>query len=118
MIASEPKGLSWPVVQRLNTLKQMEAYFEAQESLNTVDRGCLANIRAIQKAYRSGELKWNGSRNITLWRKGCLIGGPLALSEEEFMRKMCGAYRTLDGLWAEGVCSSFDAIIWEMLELI
>lgn len=101
MIASEPASLSWEVVQRLYSLKKMESHIGKGKTMN--DKNILANIKGIQKAYRSGELEWYGDSRITVWQKGKLLCGPIAVSNANF-KELYDKYQDREGLWVEGVC--------------
>ena len=52
MINSEPSGLSWEVVQRLDCLKKVKMSFDELGN----DNGNTPNVIAIMAAYRSGDL--------------------------------------------------------------
>jgi hypothetical protein len=96
MIKAEPEGLSYEVVYRLWTLKQIKASLEAEG-----DSGQhIPNINAIMAAYRSGELTCDDG-SVTYWAHGKLIAGPKAPDMAELLAhsKKVGA----KGFWVEGV---------------
>ncbi|OQD82767.1 hypothetical protein PENANT_c020G03369 [Penicillium antarcticum] len=71
MIASEPEGLDWETVQRLNSLRIIEEHLTEQRDGD----GQLPNVKAIQKAYRNREMLFIHGM-ISYWRKGEQIGAP------------------------------------------
>jgi hypothetical protein len=76
MIAAEPvltwKGLTWEVVQRLDSLEGIEQWLVDRKD----DLKLLETVAAIKKAYRSGTLAWNDVL-VTYWSHG-LNHGPLS----------------------------------------
>lgn len=98
MINSEPAGLSWEVVQRLDMLKKVKASFD--ETGN--DSGNTPNVIAIMAAYRSGDLVWDKD-TVTYWAHGEMIAGPKKMEIDEFyaLSREFGPH----GVWVEGVSS-------------
>ncbi|CAI7652564.1 unnamed protein product [Penicillium crustosum] len=99
MINSEPDGLSWEVVQRLDSLKRVQKSF--YELGNDSDN--IPNVKAIMAAYRSGDLVWDAN-SVTYWAHGKLIGGPRKNDVDEFLAfsKEHGPH----GVWVEGTLSN------------
>lgn len=99
MINSEPDGLSWEVVQRLDSLKRVQKSFDELGN----DSGNIPNVKAIMAAYRSGDLVWDAN-SVTYWAHGKLIGGPRKNDVDEFLAfsKEHGPH----GVWVEGVSSN------------
>ncbi|KAJ5402555.1 uncharacterized protein N7487_008451 [Penicillium crustosum] len=96
MINSEPDGLSWEVVQRLDSLKRVQKSFDELGN----DSGNIPNVKAIMAAYRSGDLVWDAN-SVTYWAHGKLIGGPRKNDVDEFLAfsKEHGPH----GVWVEGI---------------
>ncbi|KAJ5573165.1 hypothetical protein N7450_010149 [Penicillium hetheringtonii] len=96
LIESEPKGLSWNVVQRLQELKGIKKFLQAESD----PYNHLSSVKAVMKAYSKRFLHWNHGL-VTYWHEGTMLCSPrprdievlkLLVSEEE--------YKT--GLWVEG----------------
>ena len=99
MTNSEPEGLSWEIVQRLDCLKKLEGSLEEEE----YNDDNLSNVKAIMNAYRSRKLNWDGD-SVTYWSNGELITGPKKLDMEELYA--LNAKHGPKGFWVEGVSSS------------
>ncbi|KAJ5152026.1 hypothetical protein N7492_010321 [Penicillium capsulatum] len=96
MIASEPAGLSWEVVQRLDSLKFIERrLLEKGEG-----EAELPNIRAIMKAYRTRQLEWTGE--ITYWSNGRMVGGRADWDPDDCLA-VANREGSGRGFWLEGV---------------
>ncbi|KAJ5813132.1 hypothetical protein N7447_010155 [Penicillium robsamsonii] len=95
MINSEPKGLSWEIVQRLDSLKKLERSLEDEDEDNN-----LSNVRALMTAYRSGKLIWD-RESVSYWSNGGLIAGPKKLNIQELYS--LSAKHGPTGFWVEGV---------------
>lgn len=96
MIKSEPDGLSWEVVQRLDSLKKIQASFDELGD----DNGNTPNVAAIMAAYRSGDLVWD-TNSVTYWANGKLMASAKKMDMDEFLAfsKEHGPH----GVWVEGV---------------
>ncbi|KAJ5502357.1 hypothetical protein N7463_005231 [Penicillium fimorum] len=68
MINSEPEGLCWEVVQRLDCLKGVKKTFNELGR----DNGNTANVIAIMDAYRSEDLVWDRD-TVTYWAHGKMV---------------------------------------------
>ncbi|CAG8024512.1 unnamed protein product [Penicillium salamii] len=96
MIESEPRGLSWAAVQRLDYLKKLESGLEADQD----EDENLPNVKAIMEAYRSGKLNWDGT-SVTYWSNGELITGPQKLEMKDLYA--LSAKHGPKGFWVEGI---------------
>lgn len=96
MINSEPEGLSWEVVQRLDSLKKIQASFDELGN----DSGNTPNVQAIMAAYRSGDLVWD-ENTVTYWAHGKLMAGPREMDVKEFLA--FSQEHGPHGVWVEGV---------------
>jgi hypothetical protein len=99
MIASEPAGLDWQTVQRLVSLRAIEASLTESDDAD-VD-GQLPNIRALMKAYRNKELMFIRGM-ITYWSKGVQIGPPEPFDHKRH-EAFLAQYETHREFWVEGV---------------
>ncbi|CAG8902680.1 unnamed protein product [Penicillium egyptiacum] len=79
MMALEPVGLSWPVVQRLDTLKKMLEWLHSEND----EYDLVGNVTNIMAAYRSGQLRWNPGL-VTYWSKGVQLCQPRPFRWDEF----------------------------------
>ncbi|KAJ5425036.1 hypothetical protein N7465_000106 [Penicillium sp. CMV-2018d] len=97
MMALQPAGLSWPVVQRLDTL---------QGTLEWLQKGndeyeLVANVTNIMAAYRAGQLRWIPGL-VTYWSRGAQLCNPRPFRWDEF--KIINAqYAGHTGFWVEGL---------------
>ncbi|CAI7565981.1 unnamed protein product [Penicillium glandicola] len=96
MISSEPPGLSWEVVQRLDCLKRVKASFDELGN----DSGNTPNVVAIMDAYRSGNLVWD-KYTVTYWAHGKMVAGPKKMEVEEFLT--LSSELGPHGIWVEGM---------------
>ncbi|OQE92068.1 hypothetical protein PENNAL_c0008G06562 [Penicillium nalgiovense] len=98
MINSGPPGISWEVVQRLDSLQMIKKSFGETRD----DNGNTPNVIAIMAAYRSGDLVWNDDPGpVTYWAQGKMIAGPKKMEMDEFLAiSREYGYR---GVWVEGV---------------
>ncbi|KAJ5963721.1 uncharacterized protein N7479_003597 [Penicillium vulpinum] len=96
MINSEPSGLSWEVVQRLDILKNVQTSLEELGR----DNGNTPNVMAIMAAYRSGDLVWD-QNTVTYWAHGRIVAGPKKMDTKEFfaLTEKLGP----EGIWVEGL---------------
>ncbi|CAI7614016.1 unnamed protein product [Penicillium viridicatum] len=96
MMNSEPEGLSWEVVQRLDSLKKIQASFDELGN----DSGNTPNVQAIMAAYRSGDLVWD-EHSVTCWAHGKLMAGPMEMDMKELLAfsQEYGPH----GVWVEGM---------------
>lgn len=95
MINSEPKGLSWEVVQRLDEMKKLHGLLEKDDKEENI-----SNVKAIIDAYRSKKLSFTAGL-VTFWSHGKLVSGPQKLNMEEFYA--LHAKHGPKGFWVEGV---------------
>ncbi|KAJ5618635.1 hypothetical protein N7528_006746 [Penicillium herquei] len=113
MMTSEP-GLSFDVARRLDSLKHMRDHYEGKTSEEDVNS--YINIKALIKAYRSGEIDWYNGEKFTIWAKGKLLRGPI-----DFKSANLGAlykeYEETDGLWVEGFGSSGPSFFGHVLTI-
>ncbi|CAG8022263.1 unnamed protein product [Penicillium nalgiovense] len=98
MINSEPPGISWEVVQLLDSLQMTKKSFGETGD----DNGNTPNVIAIMAAYRSGDLVWNDDPgSVTYWAQGKMIAGPKKMVMDEFLAiSREYGYR---GVWVEVV---------------
>ena len=102
MFASEPRGLSLQVVQRLDSLKRIEKDLEKEDKY-----GQLVNVQAVMHAYRSAQLGWN-PRLVTYWTDGRQICQPRPFSWDEF-HEIKAQVKNDKCWWIEGVrCSTWS----------
>ncbi|KUM57067.1 hypothetical protein ACN42_g10127 [Penicillium freii] len=97
MMALEPAGLSWPVVQRLDTL---------QGTLEWLQKGndeykLVANVTKIMAAYRAGQLRWIPGL-VTYWSRGAQLCNPRPFRWDEF-NIINAQYDGHTGFWVEGL---------------
>ncbi|CAG8927997.1 unnamed protein product [Penicillium salamii] len=111
MIKSEPRGLSWAVVQRLDCLKKLESGLEVDQD----EDENLPNVKAIMEAYRSGKLNWDGT-SVTYWSNGELITGPQKLEMKD-LYALSAKYGP-KGFWVEGIddCSPDHLYVFFSME--
>jgi hypothetical protein len=97
MISSEPKGLSFEIVQRLDALKIIKSHLETQGDPDEQ----LSNVRALLKAYREGMLKWSQGK-VSYWSNGVQLNEPTKFNRElhERMQQENDATKSW---WVEGV---------------
>ena len=97
MIALEPAGLTWPVVQRLNTLKGILEHILSENDQYEV----VGNVTNIMAAYRSGKLSWNPGL-VTYWSKGVQLCQPRPFRWDEF-NLINAEHQGHKGFWVEAV---------------
>lgn len=102
MIASEKNGLSLDVVKRLDSLKVIEKDLVA----NGDTWESLPNVRAIIKAYRSGELKWSRDGKATYWSHGKQICEPKTWDYDDIIQ-VNREHNGSKGFWVEGASHNF-----------
>lgn len=104
MIGSEPAGLSWEVVQRLDSLKFIERrLLEKGEGEDEIP-----NIRAIMEAYRTHKLEWTGE--ITYWSRGRRVGGRADWDPDDCLA-VADREDSGNGFWLEGVRRDSDLAV-------
>lgn len=94
---AEPEGLSWEVVQRLDSLKKIQKSLEEHGDRNKNG----PNVSALIAAYRSKELEWFSDDTVTYWAHGKKIGGPKKINMKELLALSTKAGSK--GFWVEGV---------------
>lgn len=92
---SEPYGLSWPVIQLLNYLKQIEGDLNKDDPFKQLE-----TVRAIIRAYRYKDLEWNRGL-VTYWVKGRQLCQPRPFSWDE-MDQVNGSNAKGKSFWVEG----------------
>ncbi|KAJ5867249.1 hypothetical protein N7534_001802 [Penicillium rubens] len=98
MMNSEPAGLRWEVIQRLESLEKIKKHFDEFGN----DNGNTPNVIAIMAAYRSGDLVWSDDpSSVTYWAHGKMITGPQKMEMEEFLA--FSQEHGPHGIWVEGV---------------
>lgn len=97
MVHSEPAGLSWDIVRRLEHLKTIERYL----STNGDPDNQLPNVKAITKAYREGKLGWSRGW-VSYWSKGVQLNTPQKF-DADVHKKLAEEYDTTKAWWVEGV---------------
>lgn len=102
MASRYPDGLSWDVVQRLDTLEGILGHL--RESGDEFDQS--ANVEALIKAYRSGQLEWTGL--VTYWSKGVQLCQPRPFDWDEF-EAINRKHKGSSAFWVEGVRSPDSA---------
>ncbi|KUM64565.1 hypothetical protein ACN42_g2522 [Penicillium freii] len=96
MVHSEPAGLSWDIVRRLEHLKTIERYL----STNGDPDNQLPNVKAITKAYREGKLGWSRGW-VSYWSKGVQLNTPQKF-DADVHKKLAEEYDTTKAWWVEG----------------
>jgi hypothetical protein len=97
MIRSEPDGLSFEVVQRLNALKMIKDHLETHGDTDEQ----LSNVRALLKAYRERRLGWKQG-TVTYWSNGVQLNKP-TIFNQELHEKMQQENDPTKSFWVEGV---------------
>ncbi|KAF7522635.1 hypothetical protein PCG10_007355 [Penicillium crustosum] len=96
MVHSEPAGLSWDIVRRLEHLKNIDKYL----STNGDPDNQLPNVKAIIKAYRQRKLGWSRGW-VSYWSKGVQVNTPQKFDADRH-KKLAGEYDTNKAWWVEG----------------
>ncbi|KAJ5088574.1 hypothetical protein N7456_012190 [Penicillium angulare] len=97
----EPEGLSWDVVQRINTLKALRKGLRRSDPNKQ-----LSNVKAILAAYRTKSLEWTGL--VTYWSKGVQLSQPRPFDWDE--HDVINMHHKADkSFWVEGVNDSFES---------
>ncbi|KAJ9489694.1 hypothetical protein VN97_g3564 [Penicillium thymicola] len=97
MMALEPAGLSWPVVQRLQSLKGTLEWLQSEDDKYEL----AANVTNIMAAYRSGQLRWTPGL-VTYWSRGTRLCHPRPFRWDEF--DIINDQNTgSTGFWVEGL---------------
>ncbi|CAI7662555.1 unnamed protein product [Penicillium glandicola] len=97
MVHSEPAGLSWDIVRRLDHLKAIEAHLDT----NGDPDNQLPNVRALMKAYREGKLGWSRGW-VSYWSKGVQVNTPQPF-DADYHRKLAREHDTTREWWVEGL---------------
>ncbi|KAG0154482.1 hypothetical protein PDIDSM_50 [Penicillium digitatum] len=97
MMDLEPAGLSWPVVQRLQTLQGTLEWLQSENDKYEL----VGNVTNIMAAYRSGHLRWNPGL-VTYWSKGVLLCQPRPFRWNEF-DIINAQHDGHTGFWVEGL---------------
>ncbi|KAJ5486197.1 hypothetical protein N7530_000497 [Penicillium desertorum] len=97
MVHSEPVGLSWDIVRRLNHLKEIETHLNTSRDPDNQ----LPNVKALIKAYREGKLGWSRGW-VSYWSNGVQINEPQKF-DAEFHKSLAEQYDTTKAWWVEGV---------------
>ncbi|KAJ5497512.1 hypothetical protein N7463_009499 [Penicillium fimorum] len=95
MINFERKGLSWEIVQRLDSLKKLEQILGRKD-----DDDNLSNVKALMAAYRSGDLGWDRDL-VSYWLNGKRLTGPKKLNIQELYS--LSTEHGPKGFWVEGI---------------
>lgn len=109
MAEGEPEGLSWPVIRRIDTLKQSRTHLAEQG--DPYDQ--IINLDAVLEAYRKGELKWIDGL-VTYWSHGKQICQPRPFYWDEF-EAINDKYQGTTSFWTEGVSFEFANEIFQLL---
>lgn len=96
MMATEPEGLSLPVVKRLKDLEAIAKEFETMEDV--LDHH-IKNVHGIMEAYRSGKMGWEKGKVVCFY-KGKPLGTWKRMTLEE-INEVCLAHE--NQVWVEGV---------------
>lgn len=105
-------GLSWPAVQRVNTLSTILESFRAGKEENKM----IDTVVAIIKEYRSGTLDWHPGL-VTYWNAGTKICQPRPFLWEEFAF-LHDEHNGYESFWVEGVSLRKSSFVRTMIELI
>jgi hypothetical protein len=97
MMASE-RGLSWPVVERLDTLKRILEWLRKEDEFELIP-----SVESIIEKYSSGGLQWVPTL-VTYWSHGRQLSQPRPFRWEEF-ENLSEQYGGQKGFWVEGVRS-------------
>ncbi|KAJ5589939.1 hypothetical protein N7450_003911, partial [Penicillium hetheringtonii] len=97
-IDSEPFGLTWPVIQRLRVLKDIEEDLSKEDPYDQ-----LLTVRSIMRAYRYHELEWNDGL-VTYWVKDRQLCQPRPFNWDE-VDQLKEKYAQGTSFWIEGVNS-------------
>ncbi|CAG8909007.1 unnamed protein product [Penicillium egyptiacum] len=97
MIHSEPAGLSWDIVRRLNHLKDIETHLNTDGDPDNQ----LPNVKALIKAYREGKLGWSRGW-VSYWSNGVQLNEPQKF-DAEFHKNLAEQYDTTKAWWVEGL---------------
>ncbi|KAJ5915125.1 hypothetical protein N7454_011237 [Penicillium verhagenii] len=93
-------GKSWAVVQRIESLESMQKSLEDSEEEDEYKQ--LANVKALLKAYKSGELDWYAPGLVTYWSHGRQLCQPRPHDWDEFLEVNI-KHDGEEGFWMEGV---------------
>lgn len=97
MVHSEPTGLGWDIVRRLNHLKEIETHLNA----NWDPDNQLPNAKALIKAYREEKLGWSRGW-VSYWSNGVQLNKPQEF-DAEFHKNLAEQHDTTKAWWVEGV---------------
>ncbi|CAG8182927.1 unnamed protein product [Penicillium nalgiovense] len=96
MVHSEPTGLGWDIVRRLNHLKEIETHLNA----NWDPDNQLPNAKALIKAYREEKLGWSRGW-VSYWSNGVQLNKPQEF-DAEFHKNLAEQHDTTKAWWVEG----------------
>ncbi|KGO42720.1 hypothetical protein PEX1_038590 [Penicillium expansum] len=96
MIALAPAGLSWAVVQRLESLQSTLEWLQSENDKYEL----VGNVTNIIAAYRSGQLRWNQGL-VTYWSRGAQLCQPRPFRWAEF-DIINAEHAGHTGFWVEG----------------
>jgi hypothetical protein len=99
MASSEKGTYSWDVLQRIDSLKTMEKWFETEQD----EYNQLPNVKALLEAYRSRKLDWYGGL-VTYWSHGRQLCEPRPHCWHEF-EAINRKHKGWESFWVEGVSS-------------
>ncbi|KAJ5627021.1 hypothetical protein N7528_004448 [Penicillium herquei] len=94
IISKWPKGLSWNVLQRLESLEFLQGKLELDDPLEQ-----LTNVKSISEAYKYNQLEINDL--VTYWSHGTQISQPRPFDWDELMA-INTHYEGSKGFWVEG----------------
>ncbi|KAJ5153665.1 uncharacterized protein N7500_009104 [Penicillium coprophilum] len=97
MMSSEAPGLSWPVVQRLKSLREMLEWLSSKGD----EYESAANVAGLIEAYESGKLKYNRGL-VTYWSHGVQLCEPRPFRWDE-CDLISAEHDGQKGFWVEGV---------------
>ncbi|OQE36736.1 hypothetical protein PENCOP_c011G05020 [Penicillium coprophilum] len=97
MMALEPPGLSWPVVQRLKSLRGMLEWLGSKGD----EYESAANVAGLIEAYQSGKLKCNAGL-VTYWSHGVQLCEPRPFRWDE-CDLLSAEHDGQKGFWVEGL---------------
>ena len=70
-LIEENPGLDWKVIQRIETLKEIDKWLEEDGDKSKL-RG---NVKAVTDAYKAKKLEWTPGL-VTYWSKGVQVSQP------------------------------------------
>ncbi|KGO69540.1 hypothetical protein PITC_000380 [Penicillium italicum] len=97
MLHSEPAGLSWDIVRRLDHLKIIETHLKTDGDPHNQ----LLNVTALIKAYREGKLGWSRGW-VSYWSNGVQLNTPQKF-DPGLHKKLSNENDTTKSWWVEGL---------------